>query len=153
MLQLLFHLGKEAFAVDARDIEAVLPLPELEPLALAPAYLAGMLRYQGRIIPVLDLKMLRGGEPCQRYISTRILLVKGADESFLGLLVEQAMDMLNLESPAPLPKELLGEGHDWLVPMIHDTGQGLVQAVDWRSLLTPELRTLARQDGPSVASA
>jgi len=148
MLQLLFHLGEEAFAVAAGDIEAVLPLPELEPLPLVPAHLCGLLRYQGRLIPVLDLKVLRGGEPCRRHLSTRVILVRGADEGLLGLLVEQAMDMLNLGSPVSLPKELLGPGHDWLDPMLYDTGQGVVRSVNWRSLLTPELRALAsRQEG------
>lgn len=143
MMHLLFRLGPESFAVAAGDIDAVLPCPDLEPLTLAPAYVAGLLRYREAVIPVLDLKLLSGAEPCERLISTRIILVGNAKGAGLGLLVEDAMDMLDLEAPETLAPAVLGARRHWLAPMVFDTTQGLVQIVDWRDLLTPELRVLA----------
>jgi chemotaxis signal transduction protein len=142
MQHLLFRLGHESVAVAAGDIDAVLPCPDLEALTLAPAHLAGLLRYRGQSIPVLDLNVLRGGKPCQRLFSTRIILVKGAEGAGLGLLVEEAMDMLDLEMPETIAPEALGAARHWLAPMVFNTEQGLVQVIDWRDLLTPELRVL-----------
>lgn len=143
MLHLLFRIGHEAFAVAAGDIDAVLPCPDLEPLTLAPAHVAGLLRYRGQVIPVLDLNVLSGAEPCQRLLSTRIMLVRSAVGAGLGLLVEETLDMLNPDVPEAIAPEVLGAGRPWLAPMVFDTAQGLVQVVDWRDLLTPELRVLA----------
>lgn len=141
MVHLLFRLGQEIFAVPVVDIERVLPLPDLATLAAAPAHLAGLLRYQGRLLPVIDLKMLLAGEPCQRLFSSRIVLVRAKEDSLLGLLVEQATEMQDLDSPQALAPELLGGG-EWLSPELFVTRQGLARRVDWQTLLTPELRSL-----------
>lgn len=143
MIHLLFRLGQEIFAVPAVDIERMLPLPELAQLAAAPAHLAGLMHYQGWLLPVIDLKVLLAGEPCQRLFSTRIVLVRAMDGGQLGLLVEQATEMQNLDSPQAVAPELIGGG-EWLSPVLFETRQGLARRVDWRALLTPELRSLVK---------
>lgn len=145
MTHLLFRLGQEIFAVPAVDIERVLPLPELEELASAPAHLAGLMRYQGGLLPVIDLKVLLTGEPCQRLFSTRVVLVRAGEGGQLGLLVEQATEMQDLDAPQAMAPELLGGG-EWLSPVLFGTRQGLARRVDWRALLTPELRALLGRD-------
>jgi hypothetical protein len=65
----------------------------------------------------------------------------------LGLLVEQAMEMMDLRSPQVLPSELLVKDQNWLTPEIFDTELGLVQSVRWQSLLTPEWQALAIEEG------
>ncbi len=146
MLHLLFRLGPAAFAVAAGEIAAVLPLPELSPVTRAPPYMAGLLRYQGQFIPVIDLKVLQSDEACRRMISTRILLVSMGAGDRLGLLVEEALEMLELAEPQTLPSGLFGPGRDWLGTAVFDTPLGLVQRVDWQALLTPELRALMAAD-------
>jgi len=78
-------------------------------------------------------------------ISTRILLVSST-EGALGLLVEQAMEMMDLRSPQILPNDLLVKDRDWLTPEIFDTELGLVQSVRWRALLTSEWSALAVEE-------
>ncbi|GAB6047665.1 chemotaxis protein CheW [Methyloparacoccus murrellii] len=144
MLHLLFRLGQETFAVPAGDIQAVLPLAELESLALAPPAVAGLLRYQGRFVPVLDVGVIHSGTPAARVISTRIVLVRATEqETLLGLLVERAMEMLDLHDRQVLAPAFLGPGHEWLAPTLYDTELGLVRPIDWRALLTREIESLA----------
>ena len=140
MQHLLFRVGSEIFAIPADDIDAVLPVPELEYLAHAADHFVGLLRHHGRLLPVLDVNVLQGQAPCRPVISTRILLVSSA-EGALGLLVEQAMEMMDLLSPQVLPNELVKD-RDWLTPEIFDTNIGLVQSVRWQALLTPEWQAL-----------
>ena len=137
MQHILFRVGPEIFAIPADDINAVLPMPTLEHLAKAPEHFVGLLRYQGRLVPVLDVNVLQGQPPCRPVISTRILLVSST-EGALGLLVEQAMEMMDLRSPQIMPNDLLVKDRDWLTPEIFDTELGLVQSVRWRALLTSE---------------
>lgn len=150
MLHLLFRMGSNLFALPASEIEKVLPLPNLETLALAPDYVAGLLRYQGELIPILDVNLLQGGAACRRVASTRIVLVGKGEDSRLGLMVEQALEMLDLGAPQSLAQELIQDAHGWLKPTLYDTALGLVRGIHWRALLTPELRALA---GPEAEGA
>ena len=54
------------------------------------------------------------------------------------------MEMLNLEVRQTLAPEWVGS-NDWLAPEVFDTELGLVRAVNWRALLTPEIQGLAAQ--------
>lgn len=145
MQHILFRVGPEIFAIPADDINAVLPMPTLEHLANAPEHFVGLLRYQDRLVPVLDVNVLQGQPPCRPVISTRILLVSST-EGALGLLVEQAMEMMDLRSPQILPNDLLVKDRDWLTPEIFDTELGLVQSVRWRALLNSEWSALAVEE-------
>lgn len=109
---LLFRVGTEFFAVPLLEIEVILPVPELEPLAQAPDYVAGILRYHGRLIPVVDVGVLRGVGPIRRLISTRLILVQSRDgeTSRLALLVEHALEVAALDPVDRLPEAVLGEG-------------------------------------------
>jgi chemotaxis-related protein WspB len=143
MLHLLFSMGSDLFALPANEIEKVLPLPELQALTPAPEFVAGLLRYRGELIPVLDVNLLQGGTPCRRVVSTRIILVGSSRDSRLGLMVEQALEMLDLGEPQSLARELIRDSHGLLQPTVYDTALGLVRGIHWRALLTPELRALA----------
>ena len=142
MSHLLFHLGEEQFAIAAQDIRAVLPLSHLEPLAAAPIHVAGLLRFRGVLIPVVDLMQLRGLGPSQWLMSTRVVLLKCEPPYQLAILAEKALEMIELETSTDLPKSIVGEARSWLVPRVYQGSMGLVEVVDWRSLLTDELLLL-----------
>ena len=146
MQHLLFRVGHEMLAIPASEIDVVLPVPELDPLSLAPPHFAGLLRYHGRLVPVLDVSVLQGQAPCRPVISTRIILVRSADAA-PGLLVEQAMEMMDLRGPQVLPNELLAKERNWLTPEIFDTELGLVRSIRWQVLLTPELQAMIVEEG------
>lgn len=141
---LLFRVGAEFFAVPLLEIEVILPVPDLEPLAQAPDHVAGILRYRGRLIPVIDVGVLRGSGPIRRLISTRLVLVQSpdGDPSRLALLVEHALEVAALAPVDRLPGAVLGDGGHWLHPDVMTTGSSLVRAVNWTSLLTPDLAAL-----------
>ncbi len=149
MLHLLFRLGQEHYALPALEIEAVVPMPDLQPLPLAPPQVAGLLRYQGQFVPVIDIGVMQLGQPARHVISTRLILVRrgqGEATERLALVVEQALDMLPLYRPQTLPTDVLGEQADWLSPVVYETDVGLVRAVHWQTLLTPALLALASTD-------
>lgn len=150
MQHLLFKVGKETYAIPLIEIEVVLPVPELEPLAQSPAYIAGLLRYRGRLVPVVDLCLIRGFKAATRHISSRLILAqrggKGAAE--IALLVERALEVKDLRQVGSLPEIVAGEGGHWLGEAVMAAGsKELVRAVDWMALLTPELLELC---GPAA---
>jgi chemotaxis-related protein WspB len=102
MLYILFSIGHDRYALDSRHVVEIVPRVECWPLPKAPAYVIGVFRYRGQLVPVLDLCQLMQGQPCPTRLSTRILLVHYPHEDgtsqLLGLLVERVTDTLSSES-------------------------------------------------------
>ena len=75
MLILTFTAGANRYAVDVGRIVELVPRVELRKVPHAPACLAGLLGYRGKIVPVIDLGILLDANPCRDRLSTRIILV------------------------------------------------------------------------------
>lgn len=112
MLILTFRLGPERYAIEANRITEVIPRVPLRVLPHAPASVAGLLPYRGRIVPVLDLKALVGHGPCADALSTRIMIVEVTGPAqtprTLGLIADQVTDAQSLaadfeRSPVNVP--------------------------------------------------
>lgn len=71
MLFLTFRLGQDRYALDAGQIEAILPLVAIKQLPGAPAGVAGAIGYRGRPVPLIDLSLLALGRPAEPLLSTR----------------------------------------------------------------------------------
>jgi len=74
-MYILFSIGNDRYALDTSHVVEVVPRVELWQIPKAPAYVAGVLRYRGQLVSVLDLCQLMHGQPCPVRLSTRILLV------------------------------------------------------------------------------
>ena len=102
MLALRFYLGGRRFAAPARSLKAVLPAAELALVTGGPFWLAGLLTLHGRAVPVVDLGLASGGDPCPALYHTRILLVDLMHDGrtfAAGLLVERATDLAEVPEP------------------------------------------------------
>jgi chemotaxis signal transduction protein len=142
MQSLIFLVGDSAFAVPVTEIEVVLPVPILEPLVGAPAHIAGLLKFQGRLLPVVDLAILRGLEPAKRHISCRLILVRSESEreAPLALMVDKVLEVFELTPAGTLSPAVTGEGGGWLQSEVLAAGDLLVRAVHWKALLPEDLR-------------
>jgi len=97
-LFLLFESGGTPYAMDCGSVVEVVPRVALQAMDGA----AGRLRYRGRWIPVVDLSTLVGGGSASAdRLSTRIVVVRGADPgaagNLLGLIVERAVRVARVE--------------------------------------------------------
>lgn len=145
-LFLLFSCGGARYGLEAGEVAEVLALRRLQPIAQAPAWVAGIFSHRGSLVPVLDLGMLLAGQPAAQRTSTRIVLVHyrrgGAGPAqLLGLIVEQASETLRCA-----PSEFSDYGLDnqdapYLGP-VYQGPQGLVQWVRVQDLLPAEAQAL-----------
>jgi len=127
MFILRFQVGRESFAVDLRRIVEVTPQANLRPMPHAPAYLAGLFHYRGRVVPVVDLNRLLGAAPSAARLSTRIILVEPAPgQPFLGLLAERVSDLEEVSERAAATASLSVPEAPYLGAVL-DTDSGLVQ--------------------------
>ena len=88
-----FLLGDERCAVESRYVGEVFPPFRMTPIPCTPPFVAGVVNLRGRIVSVVDLKILFGmpaserSEPAGRRGSQRIILLSSNDME-LGLLAD-----------------------------------------------------------------
>jgi chemotaxis-related protein WspB len=149
MLFLLFELGKDRYALDVRQIAAVLPLVGVKQIPKAPQAMNGLFNYHGAPVPVVDLSQLTLGRPSARRLSTRIVLVHYPDQAgrthLLGLIAERATQTARHEASDFVASGVTNSGAPYLGPVVTDA-RGLVQWIDVRRLLPPSFRDLLFQE-------
>ncbi len=145
MLLVVFHAGEERFGLEAGQIVEIVPLVRLDPVQHAPAWVAGLFNYRGRVTPVIDVSRMLKGEPARDLLSTRILLVDYADSGgsrhVLGLLAERV-----LETIACSPDDFQTAGIQtpeapYLGDMLLDGGR-MLRRITLDGLLPPEVQDL-----------
>jgi chemotaxis-related protein WspB len=75
MMLLSFTAGANRYAVEIKRVVELIPKVTLRLVPHAPPFLAGLLGYRGKVIPVIDLSSLLGAAPCRDCLNTRIILV------------------------------------------------------------------------------
>jgi chemotaxis-related protein WspB len=156
MLFLIFHLGAERYALDCRQIVAVLPQMPLKTLPGTPAWVAGVLPYQGSAVPVIDVPALALGRPAASLLSTRMVLVDYPDEAAgpgapmrrLGLVVEQATRTLRCDAEQFMRIGLSTPHARYLGPVVSDV-EGMIQRIEVTQLLPDEVKLLLFEPEPA----
>jgi chemotaxis-related protein WspB len=136
MLALTFQVGPDRVAVDVTRIREVVPRVRLAPVNGAPAWIAGVFIYRGRIVPVVDLHRLIGVGECPLHLSSRVILLPyplDNPESLIGLLATQVADIREL--PAELVQSTaVRSSRTGLGPALPD-GAGILRLLNPDALL------------------
>lgn len=143
MLFLLFQLGPDRYALEARRVVEVVPFAALKSLPQAPAGVAGILNYRGCAVPVVDLSELTLAKRVEERLTTRIIVVRHPDASgrarLLGFLAEHATETLQTDpSRFVEPGVKLGAA-PFLGPLLMDAN-GPIQWVHEQHLLPEPMR-------------
>jgi len=115
-----------------------------------PDYVAGLLNFRGKVVPVLDLGTLAMGVPCQGQLSTRIILInyalKNGAKRILGLIAQGVTDAVKKE-----PHEFVGvaAGQAAYLGKISVDDDSMVQCVLPDHLLPPDIEKLLFEESPS----
>ena len=149
MLFVVLQLDDHRYAIEAGQVEEILPLVSVKPIPHAPHGVAGVFNYRGVPVPVIDLSELTLGRPAQRRLSTRMIVVhygndKGAPRS-LALIAEKAMETVRREPSEFLPTGVSGDRNGYLGPVVTDS-RGLLQRVEIQKLLPPAVRDALFQE-------
>jgi chemotaxis-related protein WspB len=143
MLFILFQIGRDRYALSARNIIEVLPLMKLKRIPCAPIGVAGALDYRGTPVPVIDLNEMMLAQPAARRLSTRIILVNYPVEAehprTLGLIAEQATNMIQRSIQDFVETGVESNDARYLGRVTADPG-GFIQWIEVERLLTAEVR-------------
>jgi chemotaxis-related protein WspB len=143
MTALLFEVAGQRYGLDIADVIEVVPAVHVRPLPGSPSYVAGVCRYRGTMVPVIDLSALIGGRPSVARLSTRLILVRHPGPSgagrVLGLLAEHATDGVMTDSSSSSTTGFSTPEAPDLGGLADDSGR-TIQFVKVEHLLTDTLR-------------
>ena len=145
MLFVVFHIGKERFALDSTHVLEIVPMVVFEKIPKAPEYLSGLFHYRGEIVPVIDLSCLAGQGNARRLLSTRIILVRYRDareqSRILGLLAERMTDTVKAEPGDVTQAVIRIQDAPYLGDVITDA-DGMILRVSVNDLLSPAVQDM-----------
>ncbi len=149
-----FRLGEDLFAADVQVVERVLRYAPPRQLPNVPAWVAGVLDYQERVVPVIDLRARFELPPQAARPETRVLVLLVEDE-WVGAIVDAVLEVSAVESGAiqPPPPLFHGLRAEYLRGLVRRPA-GLVVVLDLARLLNTTERLVldqARAEGPSDA--
>jgi purine-binding chemotaxis protein CheW len=99
-----FRVGPQEFALDILQVERILRYERPSPLPQAPAFLEGVVRYEGGAVPVVDLrKRLELPDPIRE--ETRLMVLTLEDQR-VAVVVDEVLEVMRVDSAtitAPTP--------------------------------------------------
>ena len=158
-----FEVGPERYGLEAVRVVEVVPSVPLRAVPGTLSGVVGLLRFRGRLVPVVDLGVLWLGRPAPARMSTRILVVElgalgagGGGESWadsasrggprLGLLAERVLRVARVDPDAPEAGFGPGTPGARGLGRIVREGEGLLQLVRPEDLVPAEvLASLVRE--------
>ena len=135
-----FRCSDVSFGVPIHRVREIVTVPQITPVPECPTFVRGIINLRGRILPVLDLGQRLGLPEGPRDGSGRILIVEQDPQHLLGMLVDQASEVLRVpdEGLAP-PPELAAHGAGGAVTSVARLDERLVLLLDLDRVLTQEM--------------
>jgi chemotaxis signal transduction protein len=105
----LVQAGQNQFGIFAEQISAIAEWQEPAPLPRAPGSVLGVVSIQGRMLTVLDLAKLAGGEAALDATQRKHLIALRGDEQ-LALAIETLGEVVELTANESIPDSITREG-------------------------------------------
>jgi len=101
-----FRIGGEDYALDIMRVKEIIQPQPITPVPRAPAFVEGVVRLRGEVIPVVDVRKRFGLAPAPATRKTKFLVVQVAGRR-LGLVVDEVCEVLRLARADIRPPPLL----------------------------------------------
>lgn len=133
---LIFKIGGEEFAADIMQIERILGFFEPTRIPEAPEFVRGVIKYQERIIPVIDLNKRLHMEIANFSEDAKIIVVKH-NEMSIGLIVDMVSEVVDIvnEDIEAAPDIVKGISNKYIMGMIK-LNERIVILLDTEKILT-----------------
>jgi purine-binding chemotaxis protein CheW len=108
-----FRLGDDLFAADIADVERVLRYQPPTSIPDLPDWMEGVIEYQKRVVPVIDLRRRFDLPPADQRDTARIIVCNAKGE-WIAAIVDAVLEVTSLDPatvapPPPLFRGLAGE--------------------------------------------
>lgn len=93
---ILFRCNKQSFAMDISKVEKIIEFKEPNPIPEASYYLLGVIQYNNRILPIINLGKRFYNVNCTYDTGDRVIVVLWK-ESLLGFVVDEILGIKSFE--------------------------------------------------------
>jgi purine-binding chemotaxis protein CheW len=147
-----FRLGDDAFAADIFSVERVLRYAAPTTVPDMPDYIEGVLDYQQRVVPIVNLRRRFEMPRVDVRNETRILILHGGGE-WIGVVVDAVTAVTSFDpaAVAPPPKMFRGLAGEYLKGIVR-MGDKLVILLDVERLLSSTERIALERREAEVAA-
>ena len=148
----IFKLGEDHFAADVFAVERVLRYTAPTAIPNVPPWIVGVIDYQQRVVPLIDLRK-RFGLPLADVRPETRLLVLNAGGEWVGAVVDAVVEVVSVDVAAitPPPPMFRGLAGEYLRGLVRRADK-LVICLDVARLLTTTER-LTLDDARTEAAA
>jgi purine-binding chemotaxis protein CheW len=129
-LFVVFKVDGAEYAVPAAQVLQLESFTGATPVPGAPRHVIGVVQVRGKVVPVVDLRILFGAAPCEPSLDSRIVVCDVRSRT-VAILVDFGREVLRLdpEKIAPAP-DMLGEQTAGFVRGVAASGGRLIMLVD-----------------------
>lgn len=115
----VFSIENEEYATGINQVERILELEKITRIPDAPDYLKGVINYQGRIIPIIDLKARFKLPETTVREDSKIIIAKH-DQGDVGLIIDGVSQVVDIpdESITPPPDVIAGIVKEYIKAII-----------------------------------
>lgn len=102
---LTFSLGKERYGIEICHVTEIIGMQTITGIPELPDYIKGIINLRGKIIPVMDFRLLFKKEPME-YNDRSCIVVVEIENTSVGLIVDSISEVLAIseENIVPPPK-------------------------------------------------
>ena len=146
-----FRLGDELFAADIFSVERVLRYTPPTPVPNVPTWIEGVIDYQGRVVPVINLRK-RFELPVAPVPADGRILVLSVEDEWVAATVDGVLDVSVLEASrlAPPPPLFRGLAAGYLRGVVR-RGERLVVFLDVARLFSTDERIVLERPSEEPA--
>lgn len=108
-----FKLAQEEYALEILKVREIIGLMQITHVPRTEPHIRGVINLRGRIIPVLDLRLRFGMDSAEPTDQTVIIVVqcrRGHEETTMGLLVDEVLEVLSIDAEDIAPQPTFGDG-------------------------------------------
>ena len=92
----IFKLGEEEYGAVIDQVKEIRQMTDVTPVPKSPKFVTGVVNLRGKVIPMVDLRVVLGLAPKKPDRATRIIVVD-MGESTIGAVVDSVLEVLTLE--------------------------------------------------------
>lgn len=151
----IFSSHRSRYAIDALSVLETFRLSEITPVEETPPYIAGVINFRGKTLPVMDLNIRFGRSPERYQLTDGVIVVEAAGRT-IGVIVNDVHDVMAIPpeeiDPVPYPAET-GDPCPRFVIGVAKTGEEIIMVVDHELLSSlAEFATAPTTNGATDSS-
>ncbi len=99
---LFFSLDNVEYGVEISMVQEIITMEAVSPIPSTLPFCKGVINIRGSVVPVLDLRIKLGKEPCE-YTDIACIIVLEIKDERIGVIVEQIRDVIEISDGMLMP--------------------------------------------------